>query len=117
MKMDNSLGKILSPLESDVLSVIWPSKKMKVREVYSVLKPKRKVALSSVAVILDRLYEKSIVDREIQTCRGGLRYLYFPKKDRKEFEKSVVESTVNALIERFGKTAINYFNERFPGGK
>jgi len=104
----------MSPLESDVLSVIWPNKKMKVREIYTLIRPKKKIAISSVAVILDRLYDKNVVDRNIETCRGGLRYIYFPKKNRREFEKSIVDTTTNMLIERFGKTAINYFNERFP---
>ncbi len=114
MPKTNQYSEVLSPLEKDVLSIIWPNKKMKVREIYSVLRPKRRVALSSIAVILDRLHEKKIVDRQIETCRGGLRYVYFPQKNKQEFEKSVVESAVNDLIDRFGKTAINYFNERFP---
>ncbi len=117
MKMKSAKGgkfhSVLSPLESDVLRVIWPDKRMKVREIYRVLKPKRKVALSSVAVILDRLYEKGIVSRKIETGRGGIRYLYFPKQNREEFETSVIDSTVNGLIEKFGPTAVSYFNERF----
>jgi len=104
---------VLSPLENDVLKVIWPDKKKKVRDVYNSLKDKRKVALSSVAVILDRLYEKGVVDRKAETCRGGMRYIYFPKKNKKEFEKSVVEGAVEDLIHKFGSTAVAYFNERF----
>ena len=104
---------VLSPLEADILRAIWPNKTMRVREVYNKLKKKKKVALSSVAVLLDRLYEKKVVDRKIETARGGLRYLYFPIKTKMQFEKSIVESTVDKLIERFGSTAVSYFNERF----
>ena len=102
---------LLSPLESDVLGILWPDKSMRVREIHQMLK--RKVALSSVAVILDRLHDKGIVSRSIETARGGVRYLYHPMQDQKEFEKSVVEKTVNRLIETFGSTAVSYFNERF----
>ena len=102
---------LLSPLEGDVLKILWPSQKMRVREIHDKLK--RKVALSSVAVILDRLHDKHIVAREIETARGGVRYVYYPTKDRKAFEKSVVEKTVNKLIDTFGPTAVSYFNERF----
>ncbi len=104
---------ILSPLESDVLRLLWPDKKLKVRHIYEKLKGTRKVALSSVAVILDRLHEKNIVDRDIETGRGGIRYIYFPRKNKEEFEITIVENTVNSLINKFGNTAISYFNDRF----
>lgn len=86
---------------------------MKVKEIYEELAPKRDVALSSVAVILDRLFELGIVDRKSETGRGGVRYLYFARQNKKQFEKGVVESTVNKLIAQFGSTAVSYFNERF----
>ncbi len=110
-------SSILSPLEADVLKVLWPNKKLKVRQIYDKLKGTRKVALSSVAVICDRLYAKQIVDRTIQKGRGGIRYVYHPRKNKKGFEQSVVEDAVNSLIKRFGPTATSYFNERFAKKK
>lgn len=112
IKMDK-IKSILSPLEQDVLQYLWPDRTMRVREIYEYLKPKRKVALSSIAVILDRLHEKGIVERKVETARGGLRYIYYPKQDKNEFEKSVIEKAVNGLIESFGASAVSYFNERF----
>lgn len=108
---------VLSPLEGDVLNVLWPDRRMRVRDIYRLLRKERKVALTSIAVILDRLFEKGVVDRKIEPARGGLRYVYFPKKDRKQFEKSVVEETVNKLIGKFGDVAVAYFNERFVRGR
>lgn len=103
----------LSPLEQDALALLWQYKKMRVREIYTVLKPKMKVALTSVAVILDRLHEKGIVGRDIEKVRGGLRYAYYPLKDKKQLETTMIERSVNSMIEKFGKTATSYFNERF----
>lgn len=103
--------ELLSPLESDVLQVLWPDKKLRVREIHSKLKSK--VAVSSVAVICDRLHDKGIVARKIETGRGGARYIYYPVQDKNAFEKSIVEKTVNKLIESFGPNAVSYFNERF----
>ena len=114
--MKSTVGEfdnILSPLEQDILKVIWPNKKMRVRSIYDRLKGKRKLALSSVAVLLDRLHEQGIVGREVETGRGGIRYIYYPTADRKAFEKSVVENAVDKLIKNFGPTAVSYFNERF----
>ncbi|MBI2670911.1 BlaI/MecI/CopY family transcriptional regulator [Candidatus Woesearchaeota archaeon] len=106
----------LSPLEQDVLKILWPDKKLRVRQIYGVLSKKRGVALSSIAVILDRLYEKNIVDRGIEKGRGGTRYIYFPMKNKEELEISMIENTVNKLIEKFGSTAISYFDGRFSKG-
>ena len=102
---------LMSPLENDVLKILWPDKKLRVREIHDKLK--RTVALSSVAVICDRLHDKGIVARKIETARGGVRYVYYPTQDKNSFEKSIVEKTVNKLIESFGPTAVSYFNERF----
>jgi predicted transcriptional regulator len=108
---------LLSPLEEDILRVIWPDKRLRVRAIYEKLKGKRKVALSSVAVLLDRLHERGIVGRKVETGRGGVRYVYYPRSNREQFEKSVVESAVNKLIDSFGITAVSYFNERFARKK
>ncbi len=110
---ETNFDSVLSPLENDILKVLWPDKKLKVRQIYSKLKGKRKLALSSVAVLLDRLHDKGVVGRKMETGRGGIRYVYFPSKSKREFEKSIVEETVNNLINKFGNTAVNYFNERF----
>ena len=133
---------ILSPLESDVLAVLWPDKSMRVREIHArisgglrvlgkhgkgqtanpqvakkqVVKravAKKQVAVSSVAVILDRLHEKGLVKRSIETARGGVRYVYSPTKDKQQFEASVIEQAVDSLVARFGSAAVSYFHQRF----
>lgn len=104
---------LLSPLEKDVLKTLWPNKKMRVKEIFQKLHAKGS-ALSSVAVICDRLHEKGILKREIEKSeKDCVRYVYYPSQDRVNFEKSVIETTVNKLIETFGQNAVSYFNERF----
>ena len=105
---------VLSPLEADVISILWKKENgMRVRDIYSILKSKRQVALTSVAVILDRLHEKKLVKRSIERGRGGEHYIYSCKISREDFEISVIDKTVNKLIDNFGPLATNYFNERF----
>ncbi len=109
---------VLSPLETDVLATLWKNgEDLRVRDIYAVLRKKRKVALTSVAVILDRLHEKKIVKRTIETGRGGEHYIYSCRLSQKDFEESVIDKTVNKLIENFGPIAVNYFNERFSKKK
>lgn len=104
---------VLSPLEQDVIQHLWPDRTLRVRDIYEKLKGKRKVALSSVAVILDRLYKKGIVDRQVENGKGGVRYLYFPVKNKDEFERSIMDDAVNNLLDKFGDRAAAYFNDRF----
>lgn len=114
----------LSPLESNVISILWSSAQernsaqgsggCKVRDLHKSLKARRqKVALTSVAVILDRLHDKGLVTRTAETGRGGIHYIYSAAKTREEFEKGAVATAVEGLMERFGPVAVNYFNERF----
>ncbi len=103
----------LSPLENDVIECLWAKERMYVRDIYNCLKAERKVALTSIAVILDRLHKKGFVKRTVETSRGGFRYLYSASKNEKECERTLVENAVNSLISKFGKTALSYFNERF----
>ncbi|MBI4173381.1 MAG: BlaI/MecI/CopY family transcriptional regulator [Candidatus Aenigmarchaeota archaeon] len=104
---------VLSPLENSILEALWEKKKAKVRELHAHLKPRKDIALTSIAVGLDRLHKKGIVSREVENGQGGAHYIYYPCTSKQEFEKSVLESITNKLIYNFGDIAVNYFNERF----
>ncbi len=103
----------LSPLESDVINTLFEKNEAKVRDIYNTLKKKRKVALTSIAVILDRLYKKGLVQRKVENGRGGTHYIYSPSENKTQLEKSIIENSINKLIDVFGPSAVNYFNERF----
>ncbi len=110
------MESFLSPLESEVLNLLWSNEQMRVREIHDKLKGKRDVALTSIAVILDRLHKKKIVKRQIESGRGGNHYIYSAHK-KADFEASILDAAVNKLIDNFGQVAVNYFNERFAKGK
>lgn len=117
IRFDGKSVAVLSPLENDVIKILWKRDSMRVREIYSILRRRRKVALTSVAVILDRLYEKKLVTRKIATGRGGEHYIYSSCCSQHDFEQSVIEKTVDRLIDKFGPSAVTYFNERFSKRK
>ena len=112
-----NIESVLSPLESDVIRILWKLEKARVREVHKLVKRRRQVALSSVAVILDRLHKREIVIREIEKGLGGGHYIYYPKTTKEGFERSIVDNTVNKLINNFGDVAVNYFHKRFSKRK
>lgn len=107
----------LSPLEKEIITQMRPQQQYGATDLYTSLRKKKKVAQSSVSVILDRLYQKGLVRRETETARGGIRFLYALEINREKFERSVVESTVNQLVKKFGSKAIAYFNESFKNSE
>ncbi len=107
----NSIG-ILSPLQADILETLWKNDSQRVRQIYSKLKSNG-IALTSIAVDLDRLHKKGIVNRIVEVGRGGPHYIYSVSKTKEQFERSVLDNTVNKLIDKFGSVAVNYFNDRF----
>ncbi len=69
--------------------------------------------MTSVAVTLDRLHQKDLVVRKVENGLGGSHYIYSARFSKKEFEESIVDHTVNKLINNFGQVAANYFYKRF----
>ena len=110
------INSLVSPLEADVLNELWKKEEMHVRHIHNKVKRKG-IALTSVAVALDRLHRKKLVTRKMMSCRGGYRYIYSAKKNREAVERSIVENAVNNLIDNFGSVAVSYFNEKFPRRK
>src|SRR3989344_7560467 len=110
------ITSLVSPLEADVLNELWKRKEMHVRHIHNKVK-KKGIALTSVAVALDRLHKKRLVTRKMVSCRGGYRYIYSASKDKTALERSIVEDSVERLIDNFGSVAVNYFNEKFSRRK
>ncbi|MEM5802239.1 MAG: BlaI/MecI/CopY family transcriptional regulator [Candidatus Aenigmatarchaeota archaeon] len=118
MKLNRKgIESFLSPLEVDVLNILWKKKSSRVRTIYQQLRKKRRIALTSVAVILDRLYKKGLVSRKIGLGKGGAYYIYTVKFSRPELAKSILNNVVDKLIESFGSLAVTYFHERFAKRK
>jgi predicted transcriptional regulator len=111
------LETVLSALEANIMHSLWKKNPLRVKELHKELGRRHHVALTTIAVTMDRLYERKIVERRIEAGRGGLHYLYYPSRAKEEFERSLIDQTVNKLIEVFGKTAVSYFDERFKSSK
>lgn len=103
----------LSGTELKILDVLGKNGESNSAYIYNSLRKNHMVARSSVPVLLERLHNKGLVSRKKQTCRGGKRYLYSLKSTKDTYYKSVVESIVNKMINKFGNVAVSYFHKRF----
>ena len=113
---EEDLTKVLGSLEADVLDVLWELKKGHVKKIHQEVAKKRalkkrKIAITTVATVLDRLFEKGFVDRELKR-KNGIRYEYSPSITETQLKKAVVRDVLNGLFETFGEAAIAHLVDR-----
>jgi len=101
------LSKVLGDLEADIMRAIWKLEAANVKEIHGEVNLERKAAITTVATVLDRLYDKGLVDRELIKT-GKLRYEYRPALTLGEFERTVVSNVFKGLFETFGESAVSY---------
>ncbi len=102
----------LGDLEATILKQLWESPKpLSVRESQAKGSRTRSLAVTTVATILDRLYMKGLVSRQLARD-GGPHYLYKTKVTEKEFRKAVVKNVMERLLNSFDEVTIAYLAER-----
>jgi len=99
--------KTLSPLEQEIMNIVWECKTASVREVVEKLHPARKLAYTTVATLLQRLFEKELITRSNQ---GTVLY-YTPKISKTAYGKHMARSFIRNFLTSFGDTAIVSFAE------
>jgi predicted transcriptional regulator len=104
------LSTVLGDLEADIMKTIWTIKTGDVKTIHQRLNQERKAAVTTVATVLDRLYAKGLVQREL-VKEGGVRYIYSPAMTRNQFDSTVVRNVFKGLLESFGESAISYLVE------
>ena len=102
--VDQSIQKVLGPLEADVMHAVWKARRpITVREVLETLNKDRKVPLAytTVMTIMSRLTEKGILNR----TQHGRSYLY------EAASRDAAEIAVKSVVKDFGDSAIAHFVE------
>lgn len=66
-----------------------------------------KVAYTTVATILSRLFDKGLVKRRRETCRGGERYVYRTA----EVEQKYLRNLLRGVVAMFGPAGVVHLNE------
>ncbi len=95
----------LGELEQQVMDIVWQSKNCSAREVLTVLEKDKKLAYTTVATILLRLYNKGFLTRK-ESASG---HVYSPKVSKERYTTNVAQSFLKNFINSFGDTAIASF--------
>ena len=82
----------MSPAETEVLRLVWESRKATVQQVYDALPATRKITYVTVATLLRRLEEKGYLKHRTQ----GKAFIYTPAAKKEE----VINRTIGDLVQR-----------------
>jgi|SRR5687768_982220 len=96
---------VLGDLESAVMEVLWAKPGQTVNEVEERLRQKREIAHTTVLTTLDRMYRKGYLNREKQAKA----FVYAPRYTRNEFERTMAQEVLGALIGQSAETAVSTF--------
>ncbi len=95
MKTKPKSSRPLGSLEEKVMSVLWRSGPLSVREMNKRLGEK-KLAYTTVMTTLDRLFKKGLLSRS----KDGLAYVYRAELSRDEYQRRLARETVSGLMSK-----------------
>ncbi len=99
---------MLGSLETEVLSSLRELAEAPARDVRRSLERRGiRVAYTTVATILARLFEKGLVKRRREACRGGERYVYRPAN----VEQKYLVNLLKGVVALFGPAGVVHLNE------
>lgn len=105
----DGLVKVLGPLETDIMQVVWQDDRSTVKKVHRKLSQQRDIAYTTVMTTMSRLAEKGVLKRH----REGLAYVYTPAITEDEFVTMVVQQVLDGLLEDYSDTAVDYMIDYF----
>lgn len=97
----------LGELEKQIMDIVWECKSCSARDVLIVLEKDHKLAYTTIATILKRLYDKGLLKR----AEDKLGYTYSPKLSKERYSRNIAQSFLKKFIDSFGDTAIASFAE------
>lgn len=100
----DGLVKVLGPLETDIMQVIWQDERSTVKKVHRKLSQQRDIAYTTVMTTMTRLAEKGVLNRH----REGLAYVYTPAISEDDFVTMVVQQVLDGLMEDYSDAAVDY---------
>lgn len=108
--MNTGVERILGPLESAIMRLLWKAGDASVPMVLTRLNEDRErpLAYTTVMTVLVRLHEKALVTRRFE----GRGYAYSAALTENELIDAASARAVDDLVRRFGTPALVHFAER-----
>lgn len=100
----DGLVKVLGPLETEIMRLLWQDKRSTVKKVHRKLSQQRDIAYTTVMTTMSRLSEKGVLNRQ----REGLAYVYTPAISEDDFVAMVVRQVLDGLLDDYSNLAVDY---------
>ncbi|NJK79720.1 MAG: BlaI/MecI/CopY family transcriptional regulator [Chloroflexaceae bacterium] len=100
----DGLVKVLGPLETEIMRLLWQDKRSTVKKVHRKLAQQRDIAYTTVMTTMSRLAEKGVLNRQ----REGLAYVYTPTISEQEFVSMIVQQVLDGLLDDYSDMAVDY---------
>ena len=101
------LQKTLSPLEQEAMNIVWELKECSIRDVVEKFNQEKKLAYTTVATLLQRLFEKGLDNRNNHNTILS----YTPKISKDIYGNKMAKSFIQTFMSSFGEAAIVSFAE------
>ena len=100
-----SAKQSLGPLEHQIMDIVWSQKKATVYSVVNQLCGEKQLAYTTVMTVMTRLAQQGVLSRE----KKGKTYFYYPQETKEKFIHSVVQNTIQKMVDMFGTEAVVAF--------
>lgn len=94
----------LGELEAETLGAVHKLGKASAREIMNEISS-RHLAYTTISTVLDRLYQKGMVQRTRVISRGGTKYLY-SSSSSPDLRASIVNKALDRLVSAFGPSIV-----------
>lgn len=106
---EKGIEKVLGPLESQIMQIMWDEEISVARDIYEIMRKKDKnTRRSTISIMMNRLCERGLLERRAETGKGGERFIYSVRISREEFSQAVVAKVMRGLLESFEDTTVRY---------
>ncbi len=102
---DKGLGKVLGHLEQDIMNVLWAREGATGKEVLVEIRRSRKIAITTVLTVLERLTKKGLVEK----AKGESVYIFKPVYTKDEFTREVSQAVLEGVLELWSGPAVASF--------
>ncbi len=96
--------KVLGPLESEIMDVVWDQGATTVSAVHKALRGKKDIAYTTVMTTMSRMAKKKLLTQD----KSATSYVYAPALNRGDFENYVVKAVIRGLFDDYGDSVVDY---------
>jgi len=98
---------MLTPLELDIMKVVWQQSPITVKDVQTAIRPRRKLAYTTVMTIMHRMFHKGLLSRKLRSRT----HLYEPAVPYTEVRDAEVDRLILNFFAGSRESLLDFLEE------